>query len=74
MCFFLSIQVPDYLEKISQPMDFSTMRGRIDSHHYHTIDQFEDDFQLMINNCLTYNEPGSVLYRIGLKLQREVSH
>jgi len=69
----LMSQVPDYLEKISHPMDFSTMQSKIDSHCYATIDQFEDDFQLMINNCMTYNEKGSVFYRIAVKLQREVS-
>ena len=66
-------QVPDYLDKISHPMDFSLMQNKIDSHCYATIDQFEDDFQLMIDNCLTYNEKGSFFYRIAVKLRREVS-
>ena len=65
--------MPDYLDKISHPMDYSTMSEKIDSHAYPTMHEFEADFQLIIKNCLTYNEPGSYFYKLGVKMQADVS-
>ncbi|KAG5838846.1 hypothetical protein ANANG_G00227950 [Anguilla anguilla] len=48
-------EVPDYLEFISQPMDFSTMRSRLEAHGYRSLAELEGDFNLMVANCLRYN-------------------
>ncbi|EDO40569.1 predicted protein [Nematostella vectensis] len=62
-------EVLDYLDVIKQPMDFSTMRSRIDSNFYHTIEQFEADFNLIIENCMAYNAQDTIYYRAALKLR-----
>ena len=62
-------QVTDYLDVIENPMDFSTMRKRIDSNFYHTMDQFEMDFNLIVHDCMTYNSPDTIFYRAALKLR-----
>uniref|UniRef100_A0A3B4ZIZ5 Bromodomain and PHD finger-containing protein 3-like n=1 Tax=Stegastes partitus TaxID=144197 RepID=A0A3B4ZIZ5_9TELE len=64
-------EVPDYLEFISQPMDFSTMRTRLDGHAYCSIADLEKDFDLMISNCLKYNSKDTMFHRAALQL-REV--
>ena len=46
---------PDYQEKILNPIDLIKISDRVDKGEYETLDQFNDDVQLMINNCLTYN-------------------
>ena len=46
---------PDYKNKISHPIDLIKISDRVDKGDYETLDQFDDDIQLMINNCLTYN-------------------
>ncbi|OAD52514.1 Peregrin [Eufriesea mexicana] len=49
-------EVPDYLEIVSHPMDLSTMQAKIERQEYDTIGAFEADFNLMVNNCLAYNQ------------------
>ncbi|KAL3851628.1 hypothetical protein ACJMK2_015361 [Sinanodonta woodiana] len=61
--------VPDYLNYIEQPMDFSTMRNKIDTHQYKSIEDFEADFQLMIKNCMAYNAKDTLYYRTAVKLR-----
>lgn len=62
-------EVPDYLDYIKQPMDFSTMRQKLKCHKYFTLEDFEADFQLIINNCMTYNAKDTVFYRAALKMK-----
>lgn len=63
------LQVPDYLDHIKNPMDFSTMRKRIDSHDYRSLDEFEDDFNLIITNCMTYNAKDTFFYKAAQRMQ-----
>ncbi|KAL7307148.1 hypothetical protein TKK_0000873 [Trichogramma kaykai] len=62
-------EVPDYLDIVKEPMDFSTMESKIDHNQYKTIEDFEADFNLMISNCLAYNRKETVFYRAGVKLR-----
>jgi len=66
-------KVVDYLDKIRQPMDFSTMSDKINSHCYATFDLFAADFELIISNCLLYNEAGSYLHRYAGRMHKKVS-
>ncbi len=66
-------QVPDYLDVVSQPMDFASMRKRIDAHGYRTMDEFEDDFNLVVKNCLTYNSKDTSFYRAAVKMRDQAS-
>ncbi|KAL5015436.1 hypothetical protein ScPMuIL_009706 [Solemya velum] len=62
-------EVPDYLEYIDQPMDFSTMRKKVDGHCYQSLNAFERDFELMVTNCMKYNAKDTVFYRAAVKLR-----
>ncbi|XP_077941393.1 bromodomain and PHD finger-containing protein 3 isoform X2 [Gasterosteus aculeatus] len=62
-------EVPDYLEFISQPMDFSTMRSKLESHTYRSVADLESDFHLMVSNCLLYNSKDTVFHRVALRLR-----
>ncbi|XP_068170849.1 bromodomain and PHD finger-containing protein 3 isoform X2 [Antennarius striatus] len=64
-------EVPDYLEFISQPMDFSTMRTKLEGHAYCSIADLEKDFNLVISNCLKYNSKDTMFHKAALQL-REV--
>lgn len=63
------LQVPDYLDHIKHPMDFSTMRQRIDAQTYNNIEQFECDFNLIIDNCMKYNSKETYFYRAAIRLR-----
>jgi len=47
--------VPDYVDIIKDPMDLSTMMTKIDLHKYQTVQQFQDDIELICCNALEYN-------------------
>ncbi|XP_026216927.1 bromodomain-containing protein 1 isoform X2 [Anabas testudineus] len=62
-------EVPDYLDHIKHPMDFSTMRQRIDAQGYNNLEQFENDFSLIIDNCMKYNSKDTYFYRAAVRLR-----
>ncbi|XP_076152408.1 bromodomain-containing protein 1-like [Alosa pseudoharengus] len=62
-------EVPDYLDHIERPMDFSTMRKHIDAHVYRNLDEFEADFNLIIANCMKYNAKDTFFYRAAVRLR-----
>lgn len=66
------VEVPDYGDIVKKPMDLSTMRHKVDSFQYNSLKEFEDDFNLMINNCLAYNSKDTVFYRAALKMREQV--
>lgn len=62
-------EVPDYMDIVTHPMDLSTMRLKLNSAVYVTLDQMEEDFKLMIKNCLAYNNRDTIFYRAGVKMR-----
>ncbi|XP_067283009.1 bromodomain-containing protein 1 isoform X2 [Pseudorasbora parva] len=62
-------EVPDYMDHIIHPMDFSTMSKRIDAQRYKYLDEFEADFNLIIENCMKYNGKDTFFYRAAVRLR-----
>ncbi|XP_073184430.1 bromodomain-containing protein 1 isoform X2 [Lepidochelys kempii] len=62
-------EVPDYLDHIKHPMDLSTMRKRLDSQGYRNLNEFEEDFNLIIDNCMKYNAKDTIFYRAAVRLR-----
>ncbi|CAD5206733.1 unnamed protein product [Bursaphelenchus okinawaensis] len=60
---------PDYATIISTPMDFTTVRKKIDSNAYNHINELKNDFMLVTSNAMTYNNPNTVYYIAASKLQ-----
>lgn len=67
-------EVPDYGEVVKHPMDLSTMRAKVDDFQYSSLDEFETDFYLMIDNCLAYNAKDTVFCRAALKMKEQVRY
>lgn len=59
---------PGYSNIITHPMDFSSMKYKIDSNDYYSLEQFRDDFYLMCNNAMVYNAPETIYYKAAKKL------
>ncbi|XP_019524138.1 PREDICTED: bromodomain-containing protein 1 isoform X5 [Hipposideros armiger] len=62
-------EVPDYLDHIKQPMDFATMRKRLEAQGYRSLPEFEEDFDLIVDNCMRYNAKDTVFYRAAVRLR-----
>ncbi|XP_065296043.1 streptococcal hemagglutinin-like isoform X1 [Dermacentor albipictus] len=48
---------PGYYDIIDQPMDFSTIKKKLESGQYRDITEFHEDMMLVKRNCQTYNPP-----------------
>jgi hypothetical protein len=48
-------QIPDYTEVVKNAVDFSLIKQRLNNNHYHSMQQFIDDTQLVFDNCDLYN-------------------
>ncbi|XP_008567182.1 PREDICTED: bromodomain-containing protein 1 isoform X3 [Galeopterus variegatus] len=62
-------EVPDYLDHIKHPMDFATMRKRLEAQGYKNLHEFEEDFDLIVDNCMKYNAKDTVFYRAAVRLR-----
>ncbi|XP_010536477.1 PREDICTED: uncharacterized protein LOC104811472 [Tarenaya hassleriana] len=56
-------ELPDYHEIIANPMDFSTVRKKLDSGAYANLEQFERDVFLICTNAMEYNAPDTIYFR-----------
>jgi hypothetical protein len=61
--------VPDYLKVIKSPMDFSTMRKKIEAGAYRDADSFRHDFNLVVTNAKIYNAPETIYWKSADKVQ-----
>lgn len=52
---------PQYFSIIHHPMDFKTMKKKLKDGKYDSVEELQEDFQLICNNCMTYN-PASTSY------------
>ncbi|KAL9264434.1 Bromodomain and PHD finger-containing protein [Drosera capensis] len=62
-------ELPDYHEVIDEPMDFSTVRSKLDRGAYAYLEQFEKDIFLICSNAMRYNAPDTVYFRQARSIQ-----
>ncbi|KAK6726761.1 hypothetical protein RB195_004836 [Necator americanus] len=65
---------PDYHTIISHPMDFSTIRQKIEDDVYQTITEMRTDAELIVSNALTYNNPNTVYHLAATRLSAIVKY
>lgn len=59
---------PGYSNIIRKPMDFSTIKQKIDENEYKSLNCFIGDFKLMCNNAMKYNKAGTVYHKAARRL------
>ncbi|XP_057503437.1 uncharacterized protein LOC130786977 isoform X1 [Actinidia eriantha] len=62
-------ELPDYHEIIDRPMDFQTVRKKLDEERYFNLDEFEADVFLVCSNAMQYNAPDTVYFRQARSIQ-----
>merc|ERR1719419_1923771 len=60
-------EAPDYSLKIKNPMDFRTVREKLQN--YGNPEQFQDDVNLVWNNAYLYNPTGHIIHTAARRLQ-----
>ena len=64
------LQVPDYYQLIKKPMDFQTMREKLNCAKYLTDEEFLADCLLVFQNCQQYNMEDTAEYNAGTAMAR----
>lgn len=64
---------PDYYQIIEQPIALDIIEKRIQSQAYTDLENAKADFDLMLNNARSYNEPASFVYEDADALQEIVN-
>lgn len=59
---------PGYSSIISDPMDFLSIRQKVDDNEYGTLQEFADDFNLMCVNAIKYNHAETVYHKAAKRL------
>ena len=62
------VQVPGYYDVVHTPMDLGTMGEKLRQGHYQAFAQYEQDFKMVVHNCLAFNRPGDWAYSLGQQL------
>ena len=62
--FAEEVTLPDYRFYISDPMDLSEIKRKIDSSLYTTLIDIHQDVLLMFHNCVVYNGEGTVYAKV----------
>ncbi|KAK9063975.1 hypothetical protein SSX86_017847 [Deinandra increscens subsp. villosa] len=62
-------ELPDYHEIIEQPMDFGTVRSKLDKGLYSNLEELEADVFLICSNAMQYNSSDTVFFRQARSIQ-----
>ena len=63
--------MPEYFQEIKQPISYDTLKRKVKRKKYREVKDFMVDVNLMFNNALQYNEPGSQIWNEASELQKE---
>lgn len=62
-------ELPDYQEVIENPMDFATVRNKLGTGSYATLEQFESDIFLICSNAMQYNSSDTIYHKQARTIQ-----
>ncbi|BET01786.1 ATP-dependent chromatin assembly factor large subunit [Nesidiocoris tenuis] len=63
-------EVPDYHMIIKKPMDFATIKHKLNMLEYKKNAELIADTELLFSNCRLYNEEGSEVFKAGETLEK----
>jgi hypothetical protein len=61
----------DYPEVVKHPMDLKTLSNKLKKGEYKRAEEFFAELDRIWTNCQAYNQPGSDLYNVAIRLQKE---
>ena len=63
---------PEYFKVIKEPIDLKSIAGKIQGGDYEAITDLEEDLHLVFKNAMSFNEPGSQIYKDAKNLSKLV--
>ncbi|GAB4831533.1 hypothetical protein Ancab_005545 [Ancistrocladus abbreviatus] len=64
----VALNLPDYFSIISKPMDFGTIKFKLDKNIYSVAEEFESDVKLTFSNAILYNPPSNDVHLMAKEL------
>ena len=61
----VKLEIPEYKESIEYPMDLGTMYSKLANDQYDSVQAFDDDLSLIVNNALEFNGPHHPVTQLG---------
>ena len=66
----VALNIPTYFDVIKQPMDLGTVDRKLKSSTYERLSQFVTDFNLIVNNTITFNGTIHNVTLSGMKMKQ----
>jgi bromodomain-containing factor 1 len=66
---YVKLNIPSYPTLITRPMDLASIERKYRGGEYATVEALVDDFNLMIQNAVTFNGPDHMVSQEGQKLK-----
>merc|ERR1711871_1148846 len=63
----IKMNIPDYPSIITDPMDFGTIRHKLDTNSFETPEEFVADMRLVFKNAMTYNSSRDNIVHIAAR-------
>ena len=65
----IALNIPHYPTIIKTPMDLGTMEQKLKRDEYASVEDFVVDFEIMVNNCFTFNGPAHAVSSMAMNLR-----
>ena len=67
----MALRIPVYPTIIKYPMDFGTIKRKLTHNAYDSELEFQEDMNLVFDNCILYNGEQRDLGKIALQMKME---
>ncbi|THH11516.1 hypothetical protein EW146_g8014 [Bondarzewia mesenterica] len=62
-------EVPDYFEIIKNPIHWTAIEEKLHGHEYCDVQTFKDDINLVLDNAILYNKPGTAYSKAAQRIK-----
>jgi len=63
--------IEDYYTIVKDPMDFTTIKGKLSNNEYKSLDDFVTDVHKVFDNCILYNGESNQYSMVAKKMRKE---
>ena len=67
---YVALNIPSYPTIVKTPMDLRTLEENLKANKYPTVDAFVADFNLIVENCRTFNGPDHSITKLANEMQK----
>ena len=65
----VALNIPTYPDIIKNPMDLSTLENKLKEDKYGSVQEYVDDFELIVNNCRRFNGDNHAVTQFAFNMQ-----